>query len=552
MVSCPVCKGSSADAEQNINHHPECPLFGRDLTVLDKIVAPNQPNLQSDDTDSNKTMLLEVLRSQFCRNLRDGVQKKFKRLQELNRAITVTYPEVQSSYETQKDIVTLIEQLGQLGGETSAQPEELESQARTLQVDTEALEENFKSLGIIRESFTPEDIELLSSIKTEFGSTEPNVDDKEQKTEGHTSTTTDTNDPKISQSEDNIEELKAKYNRLGELAELLEKNEKYEQNFDEDINDFQIKVNQIQTLGIREISKKLKLVDAFNSYRAETSRLFQETTKEQTDKITEILSEKIRDIVGKVGADNNQQKTELYQKIDAVFKAIEQISTFIQSSTHSSQSQQSGDEHEDRENGGELQEELRPVTVEEIVDKRIEEIWWPRMEKMVEEKLLERQTEGVTNPQQPESQGAAPKNKKSDMSAAEIKLLEYYNRYDEESQIALESFWKASVSSTESSLKDQRLAIGKLTFHSGSPANVKYWIFEIENKLYLVPKKNLNLEVNQYSSKTFKNIFEVQGAEDWYQPLLLIKPAIVSYDSHQGIWTLETKGIITFESSSLS
>jgi hypothetical protein len=73
-----------------------------------------------------------------------------------------------------------------------------------------------------------------------------------------------------------------------------------------------------------------------------------------------------------------------------------------------------------------------------------------------------------------------------------------------------------------------------------------YWIFNIENNIYLVPAQDI--DVDQSTHTTTSTIFECHNYSKHYKKIQLIKPAIVKVDlgTNPQTWRLQEQGALEF------
>jgi hypothetical protein len=73
-----------------------------------------------------------------------------------------------------------------------------------------------------------------------------------------------------------------------------------------------------------------------------------------------------------------------------------------------------------------------------------------------------------------------------------------------------------------------------------------YWIFNIEDNIYLVPAKDIDVDQSTYT--TTSNIFECHNYSQNYKNIQLIKPAIVRADPNTNLqtWQLQERGKLVF------
>ena len=120
-------------------------------------------------------------------------------------------------------------------------------------------------------------------------------------------------------------------------------------------------------------------------------------------------------------------------------------------------------------------------------------------------------------------------------------ISEYYhhlNRFAEKYQVKTINITKESISANWASEKKN------VVLEEVNRGN--YWIFNLEDKIYLVPSEEIYVDQNTYT--TTSTVFECHNYSQEYEKIQLVKPALVRADSvtdHQ-TWKMYEQGVLKF------
>ena len=120
-------------------------------------------------------------------------------------------------------------------------------------------------------------------------------------------------------------------------------------------------------------------------------------------------------------------------------------------------------------------------------------------------------------------------------------ISEYYhhlNRFAEKYQVKTVNLTKESINDNWG--KEEKNAILE-EFPRGN-----YWIFNLEDKIYLVPAKEIDIDQHTYT--TTSTIFECCNYNKEYKKIQLVKPALVRADSltDYQTWKMYEQGVLKF------